>query len=541
MRTDDRKQLDAFIEKMRDPLWFVQRLTIQTKDGRTRRMSPLFDEQRECVSAFETSNNILVEKPRQIGSTTIWVSLFFWHMLTCGSSYNVLAIMHEYASVSRFTRQVRQHIEFLPPQLRPRLVLENTKEVRIRVGRYESSFCTTMAGGRGQGRSFTFRGVLFSEAGLYPRGSSAQGGNQGIDEQVYASITSTMPTPDVDPLTRQVVESTCGPPTGLFYNLVRRVQDPKVGAGWSFLFFPWFRFKQYRMEMDPREPLAPDELALLKKYAPEGMTRENLAFRRYLIHTKGYSERMFRQEYPSAWDEPFMLVASMWFNLEKIAALQGKIKSGFQVDGLRRFEPFKPGHTYYIGVDAAGGTGGDSAVATVLRDDGVVAAVWSANNVAPRAQAEQVARLSGEYGNAIANVEVGNVWGRAVWTRCRELGVPLWVDQNGREFVTDPRTKAAVMDWMKHVIELGFLTANDGVLLEECRHVREQNNGGIEADVGYHDDHVMSCALALWAARATITARWRTEGRTGTMGGTVDLAVERAELEKRMEGRRWRT
>lgn len=540
MKGDRRRALDWLAERMRDPVWLAGRLTIVTKNGETRRLEPRFAEQRVCGEAFRRSHNILVEKPRQIGSTTEWVALFTALMISqglAGRSYNVLAVMHEYASVARFTQQVRNHIAFLPDELRPTIVFENTKEVAFRIGRVESYFKTTMAGGRGQGRSRTFQGVLLSEAGLYPRGSSAQGGRQGVDEEVYAAITSTMPTPEVEPWVRLVIESTCGPPTGLYYNLVKRAQDPKVAREWAFLFFPWYRFEQYRRPVDlEAEPLTADEAALLAR--TPGMTPENIGFRRYLIQSKSYSERMFRQEYPTTWDEPFLLTTSMWFNLERIAEHAAKLDQSLQrPEGLRRFHGFEAGHMYYIGVDASGGTGGDYATIVVVRDDAVVVAVWGANVLAPRAQGDMLARLSVEYGNAIANVEVGNVWGRAVWKRARDLGVPLWFDEQGREFVTDPRTKAAVMDWMRHLVDRKFITLNDAVLVDECSHIREQTDGTIRADQGHHDDHVMGCALALWAARATITARWQALADPGRMPGdkvTFDLNAERHELEKRM-------
>jgi hypothetical protein len=541
LRTDEVKLHDQFAENLRDPHWLVPRLTIQTKAGKTRSMHPLFEEQIECIDAFQDANAILVEKPRQVGSTTVWVALFFWMMMTCGDSYDVLAVMHEFSSVSRFTRQVRKHIQALPRALRPTVLLESSKEVRIRVGKAESSFCTTMAGGRGQGRSFTFRGALLSEVGRYPRGSSAQGGNQGVDEEVYASIDDTMPKPNVDPLVRQVLESTAGPPVGLFYDLIKHMHggDPDVAAGWKFLFFPWFKFKQYRMDW-PGGDLTPEEKVLLAKYGPEGMTKENIAFRRFLIKVKGRSERMFRQEYPSSWDEPFMLVASLWFDLERIRAMQLKLPKPIGNIGLRVYVPFDPAHMHWLGVDAAGGNEGDNAVITVVRDDAVVCAVWSDNQTSMHEQGTQASRMSAMYGGAQANVEVGNVWGRAVWKRCQDLGVPLWTDDDGRDFVTDKRTKAVVMDWMKQLVAIGALVANDGTLLEECNHVREQKGGGVSADQGYKDDHVMSCALGLWAARATITSGWQSKQRSGKIDEpkTWNLASSREDLEKRMLGGR---
>lgn len=546
MRSEERKQHDEFVEKMRDPWWFVPRLTIQTKNGKTRRMDPVYPEQGECIDAFERSNAILVEKPRQVGSTTVWVGLFFWMMMTCGDSYDVLAVMHEYASVGRFTRQIRRHIEALPRFVRPKVLLASDKQVRIKVGRAESSFCTTMAGGRSQGRSMTFRGGLLSEVGRYPRGSSAQGGNAGVDEEAYASIDDTMPKPHVDPLVRLVMESTPGPPVGLFYNLCKHMHgdDPEVRAAWSFLFFPWFRFPQYAMKWKGGE-LTAEERALMDKFAKEGMTLDNIQFRRYQLNVKRRTPRTFRTEYPSSWDEPFMIMASMWFDLERIARMIAEAPKAPAADGLRVYEEFDPRYHHWLGVDASGGTGGDDAVITVVRDDAQVAAVWSMNTVAPNGQADMVAKLSARYGNAQANVEVGNKWGRAVWQRCAELGVPLFVDEEGKEFVTDDRTKNVIMDWMRQLVDANLVRLNDRPTLEQCNHIREQRNGRIEADVGYHDDMVVAAALALWAGRVLITRGWQQKPAPGRMEGpqTWTLTGVREQLEAKMRkggGGGWR-
>lgn len=559
MKSDERKLYEEWHRNIHDPMWFVPRLNIRTKDGQRRSIHPLFPEQVECIKAFQQYNNILVEKPRQIGSTTIWVALFFHRMLTCGSEYDVLAVMHEYSAVSRFTRQVRQHIKMLPRELRPTVLRAGDKEVRIRVGKNESSFCTTMAGGRGQGRGNTFRGGLLSEAGRYPRGSSAQGGNTGIDEEAYGSFDSTMPTPDVDPLVSQVIESTCGPPAGLFYNLVRssqerdevaeaiqRVDDAALGTDheWKFMFFPWFKFPQYRSEWKKGWKLDADEAELMRKFAPQGMTLENLAFRRYKLITKRVSPRVFRTEYPVTWDEPFKLVGTMWFNLTIVADMIRKTKkTDNPLTGLRRYVAFDAQYGHWIGVDASGGTLGDNFVAAVLRDDGKICAVMSSNELTPTEQGEAVARLSSEFGGCVANVEVGNVWGRAVWNTCQGLGVPLWTTDEGDDFVTDKSTKAVIMDWARVMVERGLITGNDLVFLAELEHVREQPGGKIGADVGYHDDHVVAVALALWAGRAAMTARWRKAARSSKVGPTTfDLDAFRLELEKKMTKgpNRWR-
>lgn len=540
MRSDERRATDEWVAKLEDPQWFVERLFITTKDGSLRQMRPLFGEQCQCVAQFRVSPLILAEKPRQIGSTTVWVALFFWRMLTARSSYDVLAVMHEYASVARFTMQFRQHVHMLPRALRPAVVLDNTKEIRIRVGPHESSFRTTMAGGRGQGRSYSYRGALLSEAGLYPRGSSARGVGhdvEGLDEAVYAAISATMPPSHSDPLVRLVVESTVDSAGGLFYKLVHRAVKPK--SGWSFLFFPWYKFTQYQMDVPEGFMPTPDERVLL---AIPGLTLRNVVWRRYMLEVKGYGLRRFRKEFPTTWSEPFLLAAGMWFDVGKVRAKLDAQVTPSAMEGLRRFIPFDYRKTHYMGCDAAGGTGGDYACIYVVREDGKTVAVWSSNLTSARDTGEMLARLSAEHGGAQALVESGNVHGRSVIARAAELGVPLWLDdavgREGKEFVTDSRTNAKVYDWYKYLLDADLVDCPDTVTLMECEHIREQRNGKIEADQGYHDDHADAHSLALWCARPSLTQRWRGPEPSGTFTvEAVDPNDIARQLRQRYNGR----
>jgi hypothetical protein len=98
-----------------------------------------------------------------------------------------------------------------------------------------------------------------------------------------------------------------------------------------------------------------------------------------------------------------------------------------------------------------------------------------------------------------------------------DLGVPLWLDDQGKDFVATSRANASLMDWMKYLLDGDMLDVADTMTLEECMHVREQRGGKIEADQGYHDDHVDGLALALWCARATIISRWAKKDESGTL------------------------
>ena len=371
----------------------------------------------------------------------------------------------------------------------------------LQFGHNEASFRQLMAGGRSQARAFTFQNLHCTEMGLWPKGSSARQGSM-VDEDVWASALATI---HEDENSRIVIESTADGPSGVFYKMVKTARQSKR---WNFLFFPWHMFDEYQVEPDDDWERTDEEEKLFKM----GLTDRQIAWRRMKIVDQGYGLTRFRREYPMNWEEPFLMTGGMWFNVENLNTIIHTIPPSRINDDkdLVTYEKYEPHRKYFIGGDAAEGTNRDWSVWQVVRDDLVQVAVYRSKRAKPRQFAEVGAKLSGMYGRCPVLCE-SNGFGKTVIKRMGEMGVRLWKDNKGKDWWTQcvraGQSKKMAYDYAAHLVDDGFVQFNDPLTLNELLHIREQDNGNIEADDGHHDDHADALVLALWNARRQHSGR----------------------------------
>ena len=523
----------ALYEKLADPLWYIRRMGIYDKRGRKTDLRVLKPGQLDIIKAITCSElqQTCILKPRQIGSTTIVSACLVWLAMFSPDMVNTISVAHDQVAMKRVNEMLRLFLQSTPAAWRPTLKPDN--HTQIQLAHNKSMFVQSMAGGRNAGRSFTFHSYHATEMGLWPKGSSAHQKNDTkltVDRDVHASILSTIDMSN--PRARVVIESTADGPLGIFYDTVATARtDPR----WNFLFFPWTMYDEYELDPLPGFELTKDERELADAHFdfwdPENPSVESaqrmlrkLAWRRNRIVGMQYGLTRFRREFPLTWEEPFLVDAKMWFDVERLnrslagidpAALNNK--STYKV-----FAPFEEGRKYFMGADPSGGTGGDEAINAIVRDDLKLAAIWGSNTTAPRAFADEVAKMSAKWGKAAVLVESNN-HGKAVLSRLRELGVPLW-RKNRKDWFTDRRTKFQMYDWFRHLVEGGFVDIEDPETIRQLMKIREQRNGDIRADDGYHDDRAMAVGLALFHARK--------HGFTNE-AGEIDVWKQRARRKKR--------
>lgn len=482
-------------EKIADPRWFVPRMRIIDEQGKRCTLLTssygLLPAQKKLLDVWGSSSHILYLKARQQGITTVTMLALLHSAVLSKDALNTLSITHEGGAVGRITRMLRAAIKGLPSFLRPRLEKDNVGEMAL--GHNESQFHQLMAGGRGQARSDTYQRVHATEMGFWPKGSSAREG-MSIDEDAFSSAMSTC---HAGPNQRVIIESTAWGPSGVFYKMYRQAQE---SSAWTFLFSAWFEDPKYRLAVPVGWERRDDEEELANLY---GVDDGQLAWRRFKIEDEGYGLHRFRREYPSNPEDPWLVSTGLWYdatNLQRILALIPAARHN-QRDGWTYYYPFEPHRRYYEGVDPSGGTGRDQGVIQIVRDDLVQVAVYASRNTPPHMLAEEAAKAAAQYGGCPILVEYNNKFGRAVYDRMKALGANLWVQGDGKPWYTDARTKAQLHDWGKLLIDQGHVRFEDPLTVQEFLHVREQENGNIEADPGYPDDRVMALVLALWCAR----------------------------------------
>lgn len=486
--------------------WTLPRLGIRDKDNLLRPLGPLYPEQRIVVQSLLEHDRTLVLKARQRGITTIVALFFVWYMLNRRGGGSVAQVTHEERSMKVLNGKMRIAWESIPDALRPPLVRDVAEEFSFG----DASFHQMVAGGRGQGRSTSFQHSHWTEIAHYPKGSSAVGGS-GVDREVWASVHSTIQhRPGI---TREVVESS-GKPGGLFQEMCREGRKNKEI---NMIFIPWFHSAEYTLAIPRDWEMKQDEADLFAEYHKDGLTTEHLVWRRMKLRGERYSLRLFRQEYPSNEDEPFLATGTQYFDQEMLLKMQACALRATAKDDLVIYLPFEPGRKYGISHDASGGVGEDDAVSTVLRDDGRQAARWRSNTTKPHGQAHALARLSAFYGRAPVLVEKNN-HGVSVIAKCEELGVNLWTDENGNYWWTQRganNTKQLLVDFVAELIASGqFLPLGpdepwlaDPIAISELIDMSENKKGNVVAPEGKHDDSAMSFMLACWCIKDHLIRR----------------------------------
>jgi hypothetical protein len=348
----------------------------------------------------------------------------------------------------------------------------------------------------------TYHGGHYTEAGFYPRGSSATGRSggevEGADEYAYYSSQSSFHD---DENTRVVVESTADGPFGLLYKLAMSMRGGKTS--WNYMFFPWFTCKTYRAPPAKDFERTDEEKTLAELY---NLDDWQLQWRRNKMSEDQYSPERFRKEYPADDMEPFLITGGLWYSTEVLAELRaGRDERVINKPlGWRFYAEHDPKRLHFIGGDPSGGVGADFSTAVVLRDDGLVVATYSDNFADSWQLAEQIALASAKYGNARVLVEENN-HGKACLKRLEQLGVNLWKSNKDRSMWVDPGIKIAMVTYVRELIAARLLDIRDPFLIDEIAFIRMQKNGNVGGDIGHHDDLHSALYLAAWNARGHLS------------------------------------
>jgi len=180
---------------------------------------------------------------------------------------------------------------------------------------YDSEVIIVTAGGKQGGRGGTYSRVHGSEVAFWPDAASImaglmQGGNPEID-----------------------LESTPNGAQGYFYEKCMEALDGD--SDWTFHFFPWYEFPDYRLELVEPDEITPTdyELELQRLYH---LSLEQIKWRRV---NENNLKQLFLQEYPEDPHSCFLLSGFGYF---------GSIDSCFSVPENQ--EPLED-HIYSAGLD----------------------------------------------------------------------------------------------------------------------------------------------------------------------------------------------
>ena len=88
---------------MSNPHKFIPRMKIKDKGGKIIHLHPN-DEQTETIESLQLGKDLIIAKPRQIGSTTIVAAYLFWKAYTSSEPITVALLSHKIDSVRHILR-----------------------------------------------------------------------------------------------------------------------------------------------------------------------------------------------------------------------------------------------------------------------------------------------------------------------------------------------------------------------------------------------------------------------------------------------------
>lgn len=449
-----------------DPVMFCSRLTIIDKRGRPTKLR-LRSEQIQIIEAMAAGDDTLVLKPRQIGSTTAVAAFFFWKWFTAPDPQTYISLSHKLASSKHILDIQRRFYNSLPRALHRPLSVDNTTTMTL--ADTGATLMAASAEGKGGLRSFTATGLHISEFAFTPHAEELKATAIAALNGGQLCIESTANFFG-DPLHREI-----------------ELWDAQQ-VDWNFLFFPWTAHEEYSEEPPP-------------DFETDGdldLTPGQQFWMAKMIGKLGQTK--FRREYPLSVDDAYAQTDGAWIPALMLKDIQTvKLETeGGQLSKLDHND------RYAIGVDTGAGTGGDySTCVTVSVTSGQVVDIRRSNTHTPTEWAQVVADRSSYWKNAKVLTESNGTWGGVIITELKHMGIPLWKDNDGKDWITNASTKPKMLEELKDKLSTNGITILDSWTVGELRafKVDDRGNPFCPRNGIHHGDTVIALALALQCAK----------------------------------------
>jgi hypothetical protein len=473
---------DALLSSvLTDPAAFARRLNIKLKDGRVAPFGSVMSrEQESLLTSLGTHDRVAIVKARQMGFSTVSRSYGFWRAMM--NPNHVSAILSNKGRGAKELLKIdRRFYEGLPEGLAPALDTNTTSEMSFAHG----SRLTTFSGKASNDRGYTLGTLHVTEYSHIEDGPD-----------VLATLMGSL-----GPNGKVIVESTPGHYGDPLHKLVQAAAYKDVnpvGGRWHVVFHPWFSFASYSKALPAQSISWNQDDEAVRRQFPH-LTEEQLYWRKCKVEEYSGDTTLFRREFPSTLDEAYALAEGAYYShgdLQHVVAGSGAVTTipacSLTKETLRPYEHVKRG-CYVIGVDPAGGTGGDYSVAYVWdRAAMKPACVIHTNRANLRQFTEQVVVLAKDYGNAHVHYELNN-HGQGFKQAIASLGY-----NNVKEWTTTEKSKVDLHETMRALVCSRMVDELDSTTLQEIRSLARSDRGlAPSASQGNHDDRVIALALAL--------------------------------------------
>jgi len=488
------------------------------QDPRGRTRFHLFDYQQELLNLTKSQRFVIALKARQIGFTTLGMAHSLWLALFRPGA-NILIISETQKSSNKNLAQARMAYQFLPDWMKergPRIKNDSSNGISFETSDGMVSYVKASPATNGvfAGETATF--VLWDEAGLVEPAS--------LQEDVLRTL---LPTTDAGG--SMMVVSTA---RGAYNRFAKTYRASKLGQSQFIPFFkPWSVSPFMKCSKDCGWCSGPEGTRTPCRSRYDGKRRE-------------FADQPWRffQEYPADDEEAFResgrprfvglptedTLEDFPYRGDLVWADDRTVRFEHDENGPLHLSILDPDPTgfYVVGADPSQGVGRDYATAHVMTLDEEgrpeIVAYFRSNTVQPPEFASMLDRLGRYYAGrqwaALMAVEDQGGQGALVVNELhRHLDYP---NPYMHQQVGAKRSRAARMfafpmtvDRRRAVIDrlAKYLTVTDGTVLlqnlypalrvELGQFVTQETQAGnirYAADVGCHDDLVMSIAITLW-------------------------------------------
>ena len=462
---------------------------------------------------------VIILKARQMGFSTLTESILFKETVTRFNRRTGI-ITHKATATSNLFNMSKLMYECLPDDMKPSVKRSNAQELIFDndtgTGLKSKIKCMT-AGSSGVGRSDTFDNLHLSELAFW-------------EGDVTATLTGLFQAVPNLPDTMIIIESTANG-----FEKFKELWEQAVNGESDFipLFVAWHEMPEYSMPYSGFK-LTAEEEELKELY---NLTNDQLEWRRWCIRNNCQNDiDQFKQEYPSNPEEAFISTGSCIFDkdavINRLRYVPKPIKQGYFVyneENARRnimsdikwvsdkkgcikiFKlPNMPAFTQYcIGGDTAGDTRGDEFSSDVVDARSLEQVATLTMQTDEDLYAKQMYCLGMYYGWALMAIETN--YSTYPQKKLEELGYPKFyvrevVDRFDKSvtkqfgFNTNKKTKPLMLANLVELVREHTDIFNDEKTLRQMLTFVKKDGGKQEAEDGYHDDKVMSIAIAHQAA-----------------------------------------
>jgi hypothetical protein len=450
---------------LNNPVEFISRLRINSKSGKVIKLLPN-DEQTKIIEALETGKDLVLCKPRQIGSTTIIAAYLFWKAYISDEPFTVALLSHKLDSVKHILKIFRTFYENLPKFLKKPLKEDSASKMVFHNG---ATILCASASSRGGLRSFTCKYLLLSEFAFA----------EDSDELKATAVAAVNAG-------QMIIESTAnyfGDPLHIELETAQRGE-----ANYNWLMFPWHQHAEYSATPKDDFVLTEDEQDLKDRYS---LSLGQLQWRRTQIERT--TPDKFRREYPGCLADAYSQGGDAYLTEDDLKYVDS-INTGTEI--WTPIQNAKAEDTYAIGVDVGSGTGRDYSVAIVVsKMTNQPVGIFRSNTITPTDLALQLYSIAAEYNGAKILVENNNV---GVVVNQNLSGANLWKTTDDKFWTTSQTNKRVAFEELKEGIRTGTINQIDALTLAELRSIKldKQYNISLERANGAHADSAVALALA---------------------------------------------